>query len=161
MNGDKRLFRYALEPQLQRLRWRLDEEFSAVARCVEAQERLRVQGAAIDDQLTAAIQETTRQQAVRIDPLRACHGVAFLAALHQRKVCVENDWRRSDATLTEAREALGRTQREIEKLESDRLDLLAEHLREMDRRQVREADQDWIARDAWRTGIRAGLGECS
>ena len=161
MNADQRLFDYGLEPQLQRLRWRLDEELGAVARRAEALEQLRAQCDTIEGQATAAAQETTRQQAARIDPLRARHSLDFLAALHQHRTLIDAEMRRNQAALAEAREALARTQREIEKLEADRRDLLADHLCEVDRRQLREADQDWIARAAWRMGVDAPLEERS
>ncbi len=161
MSGDQRLFDYALEPQLQRLRWRLDEEFGSVARLIEAHEALRIRCREVDDQVAAAVQETTRQQAIRVDPLRARHGVEFLAALHRQRALIESDVHRQATQLAEARAALAQTQREIEKLEADRHDLLADHLREVDRRQLRDADQDWIARDAWRTNSDAALEERS
>lgn len=161
MSGDQRLFDYALEPQLQRLTWRLDEAFAVVARWVEARAKLHTQGRAIDDQLMSAVEETRRQQVVRIDPVRARHGLEFLAALQRRKTDIDADLRRSETALADAREVLAQTQREIEKLEADRSDLLAEHLREVERRDRREADQDWIARDAWRTGADAALEERS
>ena len=159
MSVDQRLFSYALEPQLLRLRWRLDEAFTVVARLVEERATLQDQCGALDAQAAAAVQETSRQQAVRIDPVRARHGLEFLASLHRRKMAADADLQRNLNALDDAREALAQVQREIEKLEADRRDLLADHGREQDRRQLREADQDWIARDAWRAGVEATMAD--
>ena len=155
MSGDQRLFDYALEPQLQRLRWRLDEELAAVARLVETLATLRADGEAIDAETAALAQQATRLQAERIDPLRARHLLDYLAMLNRRRARVDAEVRRDELQLVDLREALARTQRDIEKLEGDRTELLASHLREVDRRQLREADQDWIARVAWRDNVDA------
>lgn len=150
MTGDQRLFAYALDPQLQRLGWRLDEQLAGLARALAPLESLR---ATCDDLASEAAQvahDLARAQAQRMDPARARHALDYLAGLHRRHASTQQELEKAERDIAERREALAATQREVDKLQRDRRECLDEHLREVERREQRATDQDWTARAAWR-----------
>ena len=155
MSLDQRLFDYPLESQLQRLRWRLDDELGALARGVAALSRARAANEAIDIDIRQAARLTTPAPDGRIDLARARHAIEFLALLQQRRARLMAELGRCEADVAQRRDALAGTQRDLERLENDRDDRLAEHLRDVDRRQSRESDQDWTARAFWRDALLA------
>ena len=149
MTSDQRLFSYALDPQLQRLRWRLDEQLAGLARAQCELESLRARCNALAELSTQAARDLAQSQARRMDPARARHALDYMAALQRQHVLVEQDARAVEHDLADRREALAATQMDIDKLEHDRRDCLTDHLREVERRGQRETDQDWTARAAW------------
>jgi predicted nucleic acid-binding Zn-ribbon protein len=150
MTGDQRLFAYALDPQLQRLGWRLDEQLAALARALAALEPLRAKCGALAAEAAQVAHDLARAQAQRMDPARARQALDYLAGLHVRHASTQQEMQAAERDATERREALAATQREVDKLQRDRRECLDEHLREVQRREQRATDQDWTARAAWR-----------
>ncbi len=150
MTVDHRLFVYALDPQLQRQRWRLDEQLANLARALSALESHRGKRDALAGETLQVARGLAEAQAQRMDPLRARHALHYLANLHQRQAIAERELREAEGHADEQRDALAAAQTEIDKLERDRAECLAEHLREAQRGAQREVDQDWTARNAWR-----------
>ncbi len=150
MTADLRRFDYPLEPQLQRLRWRLDEQLGALATAQSALEPLRERHDALAAEIAELARDLAQAQARRLDPARARQALDYLAGLQRRHAAVERDLADAERLVDRRREELKTTQAEIDKLERDREDCLREHVRESDRRTQRETDQDWSAGSAWR-----------
>jgi hypothetical protein len=151
MSADDRLFAYALEPQLQRLRWRHDEQVAELAAALAEAQRLRAQAATLARETADIAGALARAQASRMDPARARLSLDYLAALHRRHATAEQETAAADRRGADLRAALAATQAQVEGLERDRADRLAEHLVEAGRRTQRDADQDWMARAAWQS----------
>jgi len=155
MSHDARLFAYALEPQLQRLRWRLDESLAALATAVRELDRRRAECHALDDEIAAAVRLPVTVSP-RIDVVLARNALAYAAALRQRLALADEARASAEADEQTRREYVAAIRVEIDKLERDREERLAEHARERQRLAAREADQDWTARAHWRSATRAG-----
>lgn len=150
MTADQRLFAYPLDAQLQRLRWRLDEQLAVLANALSGLEALRAKCEALATEAADVAGDLARSQARQMDPARARQALDYLAGLHRRHASAQQELRAAERYAAEQRDALAATHVEIDKLERDRHDCLAEHLREVERRAQRETDQDWTARAAWR-----------
>lgn len=151
MTGDQRLFAYPLDPQLQRLRWRLDEQLADLANALSLLEPLRGRCDALAEAAVEVVRDMAQAQARRLDPARDRHALDYLAGLHRRHASAEKELHEAEQRVSDRREALAATQMDIDILEHDRQDCLTDHLREVDRRSQRETDQDWTARAAWKT----------
>lgn len=152
MNGEQRLFAYALEPQLQRLRWRHDEQISALAGALAHAASFHERVATLACEAAEVAGALARAQSSRLDPPRARQALDYLALLHHRHAAAEQDALMADRRADDLRAALAATQVEVEGLERDRADRLREHVAEHGRRAQRDADQDWLARAAWQSG---------
>ena len=149
MTADLRRFDYPLEPQLQRLRWRLDEQLGALATAQAAIGPLRERCDALAGEIAELARDLSQAQTRRLDPMRARQALDYLAGLQRRHAVVEREVADAQRLVERRREELTATQAEIDKLERDRDDCLREHVREGERRAQRETDQDWSARSAW------------
>jgi hypothetical protein len=152
---DARLFAYALEPQLQRLRWRLDESLARLAAAARELAQRRDECDALDSQIATAARPTETD---RIDPGHARNALEFIAALRRRRALAGNALANAQVEEQSRRDATTAIRLEIDKLESDREARLAEHLVERQRLAARDADQDWTARSHWRVADRARTG---
>jgi chromosome segregation ATPase len=150
MTGDVRLFDYPLDPSLQRLRWRLDEQLAELARALADVEPLRTRRDALVAEAAAVARESAQAQARRMDLALARHALDYLAGLHRQLVAAERQLHEAERAVVERRDAVAATQADIDKLERDRQECLVAHLREVERRAQREIDQDWTARSEWR-----------
>ena len=150
MTVDQRLFAYPLEPQLQRLRWRLDEQLAALASAQSAIEPLLARSDALAGESADVARDLAQGQIRRIDPVHARRALDYLADLHRRHASAQREHAEAERLVGEHRDGVAATQVEIDRLERDREECLAEHRRELDRREQRETDQDWTARAAWR-----------
>ena len=149
MSGDQRLFTYPLDPQLQRLRWRLDAQLAVLATVLAEAEALRGALASLAREAADGGKALASAQSQRMDPVQARHALDFLAAIHGRHAAMARDVETAEQRASEQRVALAATQAEVDGLERDRGECLADHLGEADRRSQRDADQDWTARTAW------------
>lgn len=151
MTLDKRGFTYPLDTQLQRLRWRFNQQLTALANAQAGIGAVREQRDAVATEVVERARAMASAQAQRLDPVRTHHTLDHLAGLQHRHTLVERELQAAERLVVERRERLAATQAEIDKLERDRADALREHLRDAERRSQREVDQDWNARSAWRT----------
>ena len=155
MTADQRLFSYPLDPQLKRLGWRLDEALAELAVALAKLDSSRASVAALAGKAESVASTLSRSQSQRVDPAQARPALDYLAMLHRRHVVAESDVKLAEKGVDDVRQMLARTQAELDGLERDRADCLAEHLLEVDRRRQREADQDWNARAAWQSRAAA------
>jgi len=159
VTADQRRFDYPLDTQLQRLRWRLDEQLAALAAAQAALAPLRQRRNALATDIDEQSRGLAQAQARRLDPMRAVRSVDYLAGLQRQHAGVEREVADGERRVGERREQLAATQAEIDKLERDREDCLREHVREAERHAQRVTDQDWIARGAWQAREAAAREE--
>lgn len=146
MSIDVRRFDFPLDLQTQRLQWRLDAAMSELAGVLSEGARRRDAAQACKQALAAALAQANPAAAGRIDPASVRHALAFVAVLQARDRAAREAVEQNEREANALRDKLADVQRQLEAIAALRIEALAEHRQEVERRQVAELDQDWIAR---------------
>lgn len=159
MSVDLRRFEYALEPVRRQRQWRLDSlraELGRVQRRVEdAEGVLR----ALQEQYRVAVQHTAEHMAARLDPVRHPRVLRWLVLQRERieagAGCVETARRERARVQAECLNE----QRRLELIEKHREECVALFAQEEESRLRRDADREWLVREAARRSGREALRE--
>jgi hypothetical protein len=147
MSGkDLRGFDYALEPARQRAHHRVDAAIGAIGQCQRALTLARQQAQALRDQCREVARHSTPAQRALIDPWRAMAASRQWLQLREALALAEQTEQDHEAALEKAKSQLNQARVEQETFDTHRDEALADHGRDLARRQQSLADQEWLAR---------------
>lgn len=146
MSADLRGFHYALQPVLERQRWRIDAlqaKLGVTQRAVaEAQGALESR-----EQQLAAMHETLAAGSTgRLDPVLRRRSLQWLAGEREQIAAQQQELERLKAERAELLAQYRAQQAKFESLQQHRAERQAEYVQETQRRAAAAADNDWLAR---------------
>ena len=150
MSTDSRGFVYALEAVRVQAEWKLDalqRELADEASRLAELARERARWVALHQAALAAVRPDPTG---RFDPAAAQGRLAFLVDAQQRIAAAEQREAAARAAHAELQARCQAAQLKLEAIDKHRAECLAEHGVERARLQAAAADQDWLARAAWR-----------
>lgn len=146
MSADLRGFHYALQPVLDRQRWRIDAlqaKLGVAQRAVsEAQDALHAR----ERQLAVLHQSLADARAGRLDPVLLRRSLHWLAGEREQIAAQHQQLERLKAERDERLAEYRAQQAKLESLQQHRTEHQAEYVQEMQRRAAAAADNDWLAR---------------
>ena len=155
MNADLRGFHYALQPVLERQRWRIDAlqaRLGAAQRAVnEAQEALDAR----EQQLAAMHQSLAGARTGRLDPVLLRRSLHWLAGEREQIVAQRQQLEQLKADRAELLAEYRAQQAKLESLQQHRTERQAEYVQDTQRRAAAAADSDWLARQGALPGSAA------
>jgi hypothetical protein len=148
MTGDLRGFHYALQPALERQRWRTD---ALQAKLGAAQRAVTEAQAALDareQQLGAMHQALADARSGRVDPVLLRRSLHWLAGERAQIALDHQALAQLKAQRAEVLAEYRAQQAKLESLQQHRAEHQAEYVQDAQRRLAAEADNDWLARQA-------------
>lgn len=146
MSADLRGFHYALQPVLERQRWRIDAlqaQLGAAQRAVsQAQEQLDAR----ERQLAAMHQSLADARTGRLDPVLLRRSLHWLAGEREQIVGQRQQLEQLKAERAALLADYRAQQAKLEGLQQHRAEHLADYVQEAQRRAAAAADSDWLAR---------------
>jgi hypothetical protein len=154
MSADLRGFSYALEPVRRQREWKLDAAQARLGTLQRQVARSEAERAAIEEECRIQAGQVSRAWMARPDPAAQVRLLAFLSALHQRRVDAEREIADLKTQLDEARRDCASRQQDLEVLNLHRVETVRAYGAEQFRKSSVQADQDWGARHS--DGTRSG-----
>lgn len=152
MSGHERSFVYALDAVRQRAQHRLDAAAHAVSsahRTLLGLEDARQALAREHECLAASMMPAAHAP---IDPRLTASQTGYLAYLWRRIAALDAEINRIRPELARARDAAQACRTDVEVFERHREQQMRAHAATQAARTATDADQDWLARSAWRSG---------
>lgn len=143
-------FKYPLEPLRERAQWQLEAVRLKLAQLEKTMVDAHLELSRVVDEMNRIAAESIDRQGASVDPIRQRRLVDYLATMRtridERRSAIQGLQQASDHTRADCLEK----QKQLEVTEQHRKTMANEHAHLEVARSLREADADWIAREAWK-----------